>query len=222
MTHILLVEDEPSIREAERLYLEQAGWAVTEATTGDEALIAWEKERPDLVVLDLNLPGQDGLSVCKTIRTQSLIPIIMVTARVEEVDELVGLDVGADDYLRKPFSPAVLVARVRVLLRRTGNEVLRFKDIQIDPSQQTVIVKGTEHPLSTTRFRILHALAQSPGKILTRADIMESAYGPDGAAEIFDRTIDAHIRAIRQIIEDDSRQPRYVHTVIGSGYKFTP
>ena len=220
--HILVVEDEPSIREIERLYLQKAGWTVTEAADGNEALEKWQNEQPDLIVLDLNLPYKDGVEVCKSIRSTSLVPIIMVTARAEEVDELGGLDVGADDYLKKPFSPNILVARIKALLKRTGSDTLRFADITIDPNKHSVIVRDEEHELSTTRFRILHALAQSPHKILSRSEIMDKAYGPDGATEIYDRTIDAHIRAIRVVLEENPRQPKYLHTVIGSGYKFTP
>jgi len=220
--HILLVEDEPNIREVEYLYLKQAGWEVSEAEDGEQALSLWKATHPDLIVLDLNLPKLDGIAVCREIRSTSLVPIIMVTARAEEINEVAGLDVGADDYLKKPFSPQILVARVRALLRRNGSETLRFNNIIIDPAHQSVTVRGKENMLSTTRFRVLQSLAQHPGKILSRSEIMDKAYGPEGATEIFDRTIDAHIRAIRLVLEEEPHTPRYLHTVIGSGYKFTP
>jgi two-component system response regulator ResD len=216
---ILLVEDEESIREAERLYLEQAGYKVREAADGGEALTLWQERAADLVVLDLNLPVQDGMEVCKAIRKRSSVPIIMVTARVEEIDELIGLETGADDYVKKPFSPAVLVARVNALLRRNGKlDLITVGDMVIDAGKQEIRVGNRVASLSTVPFRILRILAQHPGRIYSRSELLDTAYG-DQAGDVYDRTIDAHIHAIRAAIEDNVKQPLRLQTVIGRGYK---
>jgi DNA-binding response OmpR family regulator len=216
---VLLVEDEESIREAEKLYLEQAGYVVIEAEDGEKAVTLWKERPADLVILDLNLPLQDGLEVCREIRRTSQVPILMVTARVEEIDELLGLEIGADDYLRKPFSPAILVARVNVLLRRSGKaEIITLGDLVIDSDKQEVRIGEKTVGLSTMPFRLLTVLAQHPGKIYSRSELLDTAYG-EQAGDVYDRTIDAHIHAIRTAIEENPRQPHHLHTVIGRGYK---
>lgn len=218
---ILLVEDEESIREAERLYLEQAGYRVREAADGAGALQAWKEHPANLVVLDLNLPSVDGLEVCKAIRKSSGVPILMVTARVEEIDELIGLEIGADDYIKKPFSPAVLVARVNALLRRNGQTgTIMVGDLVIDADRQEVRVGERVATLSTVPFRILRILAQHPDRIYSRSELLDAAYG-DQSDSVYDRTIDAHIHAIRTAIEENPRQPEYLKTVIGRGYRLS-
>jgi DNA-binding response OmpR family regulator len=217
---VLLLEDEAPIREVERLYLEKAGFKVHEATDGEEALEIWNGQKPDIVVLDLNVPGPDGIEVCRTIRAESSVPIIMVTARVEETDELLGLEIGADDYLKKPFSPSVLVARVRTLLRRTVTPSRQvIGEVTIDADHQMVHYSGGVAALSTVPFRILQALTQQPGKIYTRSELLDTVYG-EGAGDVYDRTIDAHIHAIRTALQDTAKPGRYVQTVIGRGYRF--
>ncbi len=218
MQTILIVEDEDAIREVERLYLEKAGFAVLEATDGQEALELWREHQPDAISLDLNLPGLDGREVCKQIRkTDTSVPIIMVTARVEEIDEISGLQIGADDYLKKPFSPSVLVARVTSLLRRVGSsDTLHFGDVTINPDAYTVTVAGEKQQLTTLPFKILHLLASNPDKIFSRDEILDRVYGED-AVNVFDRVIDAHVKAIRHTLGPAAE---HLQTVIGSGYKF--
>jgi DNA-binding response OmpR family regulator len=217
---ILIVEDESTIREVEKAYLERAGYSVLEAEDGEKALDLFSHNKVDLVLLDLNLPKVDGINVCKQIRALSGVPIIMVTARVEEMDELIGLEIGADDYIKKPFSPSVLVARVQALLRRIGEAALKIGDLEIDPEKMTVTRSGKLINLTTTQFNILYTLARTPGKVFTRDQIMEHAYNDPVERDVLDRTIDVHIKSIRKLLETDPKNPKYILTMIGKGYKF--
>jgi DNA-binding response OmpR family regulator len=217
---ILIVEDESTIREVEKAYLERAGYSVLEAEDGEKALDLFSHNKVDLVLLDLNLPKVDGINVCKQIRALSGVPIMMVTARVEEMDELIGLEIGADDYIKKPFSPSVLVARVQALLRRIGEAALKIGDLEIDPEKMTVTRSGKLINLTTTQFNILYTLARTPGKVFTRDQIMEHAYNDPVERDVLDRTIDVHIKSIRKLLETDPKNPKYILTMIGKGYKF--
>lgn len=216
---VLIIEDEDTIREFMRVYLERENFDVLEAADGEAGLVQFKKNKVDLVLLDLNLPKIDGIEVCKQIRKISAVPIIMVTARVEEIDELLGLEIGADDYIRKPFSPNILIARIRSRLRRMGNEAVVLGDLHIDPEKMIVTKKKKKINLTTTQFNILYTLAKHPGKVYTRNDIMDGAYDNYLPNDIYDRTVDAHIKSIRKAIEDNTRKPKYIITVIGKGYK---
>ena len=220
---ILIVEDEPELVKVLRSYLEQAGFSVLTAGRGDAGLSTWEHKRPDLVILDLSLPGMDGLDVAREIRRKGNTPIIMLTARLEETDRLIGLELGADDYVSKPFSPREVVARVRAVLRRAGSSlsapaVLRAGDLEIDLDAHTVSAAGQPIDLTPTEFNLLAALAAQPGRAFTRLQLLETAQG--ATYEGYERTIDAHIKNLRAKIERDSRQPRYIETVFGVGYRF--
>lgn len=217
---VLVVEDEQSIREVVSAYLKQAGFNVVEASDGEEALACFKANDIDLIILDINLPKINGLDVCKIVRESSSVPIIMVTARVEEIDELIGLEYGADDYVKKPFSPTVLVARVKALLRRHGDEVVEYNGLSIDPEKMQVKKNELTVNLTTTQFNILYILARSPGKVFSRDEILDRAYNDSIPPDVLDRTIDAHIKSIRKQIEDDTKNPKYILTVIGKGYKF--
>ena len=223
MATILIIEDEIELVKVLRSYLEQAGFTVFSALRGDSGISIWEHKRPDLVLLDLNLPGMDGLDVAREIRRKSDIPIIMLTARVEETDELVGLELGADDYILKPFSPRLVVARVRALLRRSSGataepEVLRVADLEIDMDAHTARRKGIYLELTPTEFNLLATLAAQPGRVFTRMQLLEAAQG--SAYEGYERTIDAHVKNLRSKLEPDPKHPRYVETVFGVGYRF--
>lgn len=217
---ILVIEDENSIREVITAYLKRSGFLVTEAVDGKDGLKAFSEEVFDLVVLDLNLPFIDGIEVCKQIRKNSSIPIIMLTARVEEIDEIIGLEIGADDYIKKPFMPNILVARINSLLRRVGNTKLEFPTITIDPDKMIVVKNNKELSLTNTQFNILYSLARSAGKVFTRDELIDKSYGQIEYKDIYDRTIDAHIKSIRKCIEEDPKKPKLILTVIGKGYKF--
>jgi two-component system alkaline phosphatase synthesis response regulator PhoP len=223
MKKILVVDDEQQLVKVLRGYLEKAGYAVVTAYDGLEALTVMQKEKPDFAILDLNLPGMDGLDVCKTIRRDSDIPILMLTARVEETDKLIGLELGADDYVVKPFSPREVVARVRTILRRvstatgTKGEVIRIGDLFIDLDKHTVQVGEKSVELTRTEFDILVTLARQPRRVFSRLQIMEQAQGQ--AFEGYERTIDAHIKNLRIKIEPNPKQPTYIQTVFGVGYK---
>jgi two-component system alkaline phosphatase synthesis response regulator PhoP len=222
MKVILVVDDEAKIVRLARDYLEHAGFRVVEASDGRSALEAFRANRPNLVILDLGLPGLDGLDLTRELRKSSNIPIIMLTARSEESDKLVGLELGADDYITKPFSPKELVARVRTVLRRVEtsparDEVIRIADLTLDIPRMRVTVAEREIELTPTEFQLLDALARQPGRIYTRAQLMEAVHGI--ALESYDRAIDAHIKNIRRKLEPDPRQPRYLLSVYGVGYK---
>ncbi len=220
---VLVVDDEPKIVKLARDYLEQGGFHVVTAADGQAALGSFRQERPDLIVLDLNLPGMDGLDVARTVRRDSDVPIIMLTARVDETDRLIGLELGADDYVTKPFSPRELVARVRAVLRRVQGGVhqpglVRAGDLKIDLMGYRV-TKGQEHVgLTRIEFNVLAALAQHPGQTFTRAQLLDRLHGV--AYEGFDRSVDSHIKNLRRKIEPDPTEPTYVLTVYGIGYKF--
>ncbi len=224
MKTILVVDDESQITQLARAYLEQAGFKVLLANDGKLALSTFRAEKPDLVVLDLGLPGMDGLDVTRAIRKDSHVPIIMLTARGEETDKLVGLELGADDYIVKPFSPKELVARVRAVLRRSENapsetgEMIRVGDLTLDLPRMKATVGDRLAELTPTEFQLLAALAAQPGRIFTRTQLLDAVRGV--AIESYERAIDAHIKNIRRKLEPDPRQPKYVLTVYGVGYKF--
>jgi two-component system alkaline phosphatase synthesis response regulator PhoP len=224
MPAILIIEDEPELVKVLRSYLEQAGFEVHAAYRGDTGLSAWEHKQPDLVILDLNLPGMDGLDVARQIRRKSDTPILMLTARVEETDQLIGLELGADDYITKPYSPRVVVARVRALLRRsiiapTAAQVLKMGDLEIDQTAHTVTQAGKPIELTPTEFNLLVTLVDQPGRAFTRLQLLEASQGV--AYEGYERTIDAHIKNLRAKIEPNPKKPRYIETVFGVGYRFT-
>jgi two-component system alkaline phosphatase synthesis response regulator PhoP len=220
---VLVVDDEPRIAAIASDYLRHAGYAVVIAGDGTRALQIAREQRPDLIVLDLGLPGTDGLDVARTLRAESSVPIIMLTARVEESDRLLGLEIGADDYMVKPFSPRELVARVKAVLRRTektssgGDGAVRFGDLVLDPSRLGVTRNGAPIDLTPTEFQLLLTLARRPGRVFTRAQLLDAVRGVE--VDAFERAIDAHIKNIRRKIERDTRNPRYVLTVYGVGYK---
>jgi two-component system alkaline phosphatase synthesis response regulator PhoP len=223
MASILIIEDEPELVRVLSSYLEQAGYSVLSASRGDSGLTTWEQKRPDLVILDLNLPGRDGLDVAREIRRKSDTPIIMLTARVDETDQLIGLELGADDYITKPFSPRVVIARVRALLRRSeavqmSGKILRFDEIEIDESAHSVTRGGELIDLTPTEFSLLVALASQPGRAFTRLQLLESTQGV--AYEGYERSVDAHIKNLRAKIEPDPRNPVLIETVFGVGYRF--
>ena len=220
---ILVIDDEPKIVEICRDYLVAAGFDVITASDGPQGLAAARRERPDLIVLDLMLPGMDGLDVCRELRREGSTPVIMLTARVEESDKLVGLELGADDYLTKPFSPRELVARVRTVLRRasghaTPAEVIRAGALTLDRARYRARLPDREVALTPTEFEILAALASQPGRIFSRAQLLTVARGV--AFESYERAIDSHIRNLRRKIEPSEGEPRYIITVHGVGYKF--
>ena len=220
---ILLVDDEPRIAGIAKDYLEHAGYAVVTAADGRRALELARAQPPSLIVLDLNLPLMNGLDVARAIRRDMDVPIIMLTARVEESDRLVGLEVGADDYITKPFSPRELVARVKAVLRRTAsspgaNDRIEIDDLTIDPQRLSVMRGKTAIELTPTEFQLVAALARQPGRILTRAQLLDVVSADE--VETFDRAIDTHIKNIRRKLERDPRDPQYILTVYGLGYKF--
>jgi two-component system alkaline phosphatase synthesis response regulator PhoP len=221
---ILVVDDEPKIVKQARDYLERGGFRVVDAGDGKTALARARGERPDLIVLDLNLPEMDGLDVCRALRRESDVPIIMLTARVEEADRLIGLELGADDYITKPFSPRELVARVRAVLRRVHGGVhqpglIRAGQLEIDLEGHKVVRGERSVHLTRTEFNLLVALAQHPGQTFTREQLLGRLHGV--AYDGFDRSVDAHIKNLRRKLEEDPAEPRYVLTVYGIGYKFT-
>jgi len=223
MKTILVVEDEAAIARLLRDYLEQAGFAVLVAGDGDAALHSARAAKLDLVVLDLGLPKRDGLDVTRELRRSSDTPIIVVTARGEETDRIVGLELGADDYVVKPFSPKELVARVRAVLRRVearrdGAETIRVADLEIDVSRMRVAVAGRIVELTATEFQLLAALAREPGRVFTRGQLLDAVHGV--AFESYERAIDAHVKNLRRKIEPAPGAPRYIQTVYGVGYRF--
>ncbi|KAA3643203.1 MAG: DNA-binding response regulator [Chloroflexi bacterium] len=220
---ILVVDDEHKIVKLAQDYLEQSNYRVRTATDGTTALAMARQEKPDLIVLDLNLPGMDGLDITRALRRESDVPIIMLTARVEETDRLIGLEMGADDYITKPFSPRELVARVKVVLRRVHGGVrtpglIVAGDLEIDTNGHRVRREGETIELSRTEFNILAMLAQHPGQTFERAQLLNRLHGY--AHEGYDRSIDAHIKNLRRKLEIDASDPKYVLTVYGIGYKF--
>lgn len=221
-TKLLVVDDEPNIIELNRMYLEGAGYQVVTARTGPEALDRFRSERPDLVVLDLMLPGIDGLSICREIRQQGATPIIMLTARTEDVDRIVGLELGADDYVTKPYNPRELVARVRAVLRRTNPPaetaapatVLQLGDVALDPARRTVTVSDEPITLRTKEFDLLQCLLEHQGLVLSREQLLSQVWGYDYAGET--RTVDVHVAGLRKELRASNVA---VETVWGIGYK---
>ena len=223
MKQILVVDDEPRIAEICRDYLERAGFKVFTAETGTDALAVARMKQPDLVVLDLGLPKMDGLDVTRALRKHSNVPIIMLTARVEERDKLTGLELGADDYLTKPFSPRELVARVRAVFRRAElgpqrGDVIRAADVTLDVPRMHARIGGRGIDLTSTEFELLATLMRQPGRVFTRGQLLAAIRGDE--VETFDRAVDAHIKNLRKKLEPDPRSPRYVVTVYSVGYRF--
>jgi DNA-binding response OmpR family regulator len=220
---VLVVDDEPKIVDVVRDYLAAAGFAVTTAADGATALDSARALPPDLVVLDLGLPGIDGLDVARELRRHSPVPIVMLTARGEETDRVLGLELGADDYLVKPFSPRELVARVRAVLRRTDGAVAdrdRFAvgDVVVDTARRQVTVAGRAIGLTATEFDLVAHMARQPGRVFTRAQLLDVVHGV--AVESYGRAIDAHVKNVRRKLEPDPHRPRYLQTVHGVGYRF--
>ena len=222
---VLIVEDDPHALELVRLYLDQDGHQVLEAKDGIEGLRQAREAAPDLIVLDLMLPGIDGTEVCRQVRQESNVPIIMVTARVDEEDRLAGLELGADDYITKPFSPRELAMRVRAVLRRTAREQsersqddLKQGPFTVNISHGTVQRGSKAVRLTPTEFRLLVLLMQEPGRIFSREVIIDRVFGYD--FDGFDRTVDAHVSSLRRKLDSVSGEPRFIHTVYGLGYKF--
>jgi DNA-binding response OmpR family regulator len=223
---VLVVDDEPNIREVVGLYLRRDGHAVVSASDGDEALRLYQQTQPDLVVLDLMLPGLSGLEVCRRLQATRRVPLIMLTAKGEEQDRIVGLGVGADDYVVKPFSPRELAARVEAVLRRVNEtqtvseaeKVLVFDELDIDPNTREVTVLGDPVALTAREFDLLYHLASQPKRVFTRDQLMEAVWGYTFAAET--STVTVHMRRLREKIESDPTQPRYLQTVWGVGYRF--
>jgi DNA-binding response OmpR family regulator len=224
MTTVLIIEDEVELVKVLKLYLEKAGYTVLLSVRGDHGLALWEQSKPDLLIIDLNLPGMDGLDVTRQIRKKSDIPIIMLTARVDEMDRLIGLELGADDYISKPFSPREVVARVKAVLRRTGKSVdtdgkiLEIGNLVIDLDGYRVEKDHMVLDLTPTEFSLLASMASQPGRVFTRLQLLEMSQGT--AYEGYERTIDTHIKNLRSKIESDTHNPKCIETVFGVGYKF--
>ncbi len=219
-----MVDDDPNISEVVARYLEREGYVVDVALDGDEALKKTRSHPPDLVVLDLMLPKVDGLEICRILRSQSSVAIIMLTAKGEETDKLVGLNLGADDYISKPFSPRELVARVKAVLRRSSfpsryeGESLLFQDLHIRPSTRTVKVQGDEVELTAKEFDLLLFLVQHPNQVFSREQLLNSVWDYEYFGDA--STVTVHVRRLREKIETDPTRPRYILTVWGVGYKF--
>jgi two-component system response regulator ResD len=222
---ILIVDDEPNIRDVVGLYLRRDGHDIVSAADGEEALAAFDASEPDLVVLDLMLPKIGGLEVCRRMRAERRVPLIMLTARGEEEERVVGLSLGADDYVVKPFSPRELAARVTAVLRRVeepaGREdlkVLSFEGLNIDPNTREVLVDGEPATLTAREFNLLYEMASTPGRVYTRDQLMQSVWGYTFSADT--STVTVHMRRLREKVEPDPASPRYLQTVWGVGYKF--
>ena len=224
MKTILVVDDEPKIAALARDYLEHAGYAVVVAGDGPATLALVRSRRPDLIVLDLGLPGLDGLDVARAVRRDSDVPILMLTARTDEADRIAGLELGADDYVTKPFSPRELVARVRAILRRTelatlqADAPIRALDVELDPTRMRASIAGRPVDLTLTEFTLLATLARQPGRVFTRSQLLDAIHGV--AFEAYERAIDGHVKNLRRKIEPDPGHPRYLQTVHGVGYRF--
>jgi two-component system, OmpR family, alkaline phosphatase synthesis response regulator PhoP len=220
---VMVVDDEPKIVQLARDYLEHAGFAVVVAHDGRAALATARARKPDLVVLDLGLPELDGLDVARALRVESNVPIVMLTGRSEESDKLVGLEIGADDYVTKPFSPKELVARVRAVLRRTDrprpeSEIIHVGEVALDlPRMRTTVADRTVE-LTPTEFQLVAIMAREPGRVFTRGQLLDAVHGV--AFESYERAIDAHVKNIRHKLEPDPARPRYLLTVYGVGYRF--
>jgi two-component system, OmpR family, response regulator BaeR len=215
---ILIVEDEPKLSSLLSDYLNNSGYTTEIISHGLKVIPAIRDQLPSLVLLDVMLPGKDGMEICKEIRSFSDIPIIMVTARIEEVDRLLGLDIGADDYICKPFSPREVVARVKAVLRRSLGDTIRSEDLKLDESRNKVILKGLELDLTVVEFQLLKILASDPGRIYTRNQLIDRIYHDHRV--VSDRTIDSHIKKLRRKIIDVLPDYDVIHSVYGVGYKF--
>jgi two-component system response regulator ResD len=225
METVLVVDDEPTLRDVVVRYLERAGYRALEAGDGDEAETLLRTQPPDLVILDLMLPGTDGLELCRRIRADSALPVIMLTARGEEADRIVGLELGADDYVTKPFSPRELVARVRTVLRRTNGPVeardrIQHGDLTLDSETRDVRKSGSLVSLTAREFDLLWFLASHPRRVFSREHLMSRVWGYEPAYDT--GTVTVHIRRLRAKIEDDAARPRHIETVWGVGYRFSP
>jgi len=225
MTTVLVVDDEPIVREVVVRYLEREGYRTLEADDGDAARALLQRHDPSLVVLDVMLPGTDGLDLCRWIRNRSELPVIMLTARGEEADRIVGLELGADDYVTKPFSPRELIARVRTVLRRAEPKdaaavKLSFDDLEIDPSTREVVVGSTSQKLTAKEFDLLYFLASHPRQVFARDQLMARVWGYESALDT--GTVTVHMRRLREKIEGDPSRPRRLETVWGVGYRFRP
>jgi DNA-binding response OmpR family regulator len=223
-SRILVVDDEENIRTLVETYLKNDGYEVVTAATGEDAVEKLESAAPDLVILDVRLPGIDGFEVLRRIRKRSDVFVIMLTARADELDTLVGLEVGADDYVTKPFSPRELVARVRAMLRRTRGEprvdpTVRFDGLSVDEARREVLVDGASALLTALEFDLLAALASAPGRVFTRRQLIERVWGWDFYGD--ERVVDVHIRNLRKALADPADSPRFISTVRGVGYKLT-
>jgi DNA-binding response OmpR family regulator len=223
MTTVLVVEDELEIARVVRDYLHEAGFEVIVVGDGESAVASVRSAKPDLMVLDLGLPRRDGLDVAREVRRWSTTPIVVLTARGDEADRIVGLELGADDYVVKPFSPRELVARVRAVLRRARaerrpDEVVRAADVEIDTAKMRVTRAGEPVDLTPTEFELLATLAREPGRVFTRSQLLDAIHGV--AVETYERAIDAHVKNLRKKLEPDPRSPRYIETVHGVGYRF--
>lgn len=224
MSTVLIIEDEKELSNVLKAYLERGGYDVLMTERGDRGLALWQEHHPDIILLDLNLPGMDGIDLAREIRQTDNTPLIMVTARVDEVDRLLGLELGADDYITKPFSPREVVARVKAVLRRTGKisqpetGEIRVADLAIDPLAFSALQSGVALELTPTEFSILATLAEYPGRVFSRLQLLEACQGV--AYEGYERSIDAHIKNLRAKLGDDSKTPRYIETVFGVGYRF--
>jgi two-component system, OmpR family, response regulator ResD len=226
-SRILIAEDEPSIAEVVKIYLNRAGYLVTLASSGDEAIKRLQQEMPDLLILDLMLPNLDGMEIMRWLRNQSDLPVIMLTARRSEADRIAGLEMGADDYVVKPFSPQELVSRVRAVLRRTrantldsNGDTLSLSGVTINPSTRIVTVNEDEVSLTSKEFDVLYLLAKNPKRVFSRHQLLEQVWGE---SEYIDPgTVTVHIRRLREKIEKDPSKPRLIQTVWGIGYKFDP
>jgi DNA-binding response OmpR family regulator len=220
---VLVVDDQPEIVRILRDYLERAGFSVLTAADGAAAVVVARRDKPDLIVLDLTLPTMDGLDVARALRREGEVPIIMLTARTEEADRVSGLELGADDYVTKPFSPREVVARVRAVLRRTearklqGDVVKVGESIELDVPRMVAMVDGRRIELTATEFQLLLCMARQPGRVFTRAQLLDAVHGV--AVESYERAIDAHVKNIRRKIEVDPHAPRHLQTVFGVGYR---
>lgn len=221
---ILVADDEAKIVDLVSNYLRNEGFSVISAFNGREALAAIKANKPDCALLDINMPELDGLSVAKEVRKTSDVPIVFLTARTDEIDRIVGFEIGADDYVQKPFSPRELVARVKAILRRRGGktetagEKVSFGDISVDPEKRVCTVAGKPIDLTTAQLDILVFMMRSPGRVWNRLELLQASSG--SAFEGYERTIDAHIKNIRKALDDDSDHPRFIETVRGVGYRF--
>ncbi len=220
MKKIMIVEDDENIRELLEMYFTKAGFSVITAENGREALELFKRENPHLVILDLMLPVIDGITVAKEIRKESNTPILMLTAKAEEEDRIKGLEVGADDYVTKPFSPKEVVLRVKNILKRTypDEKIIKIKDLEIFPKEMKVYQNGKEIPLTAKEFKIIFAMATKPGTVFSREKIMDEIY-TEYDDVVFDRTIDVYIKNIRKKLGDNPKNPRYIESVYGAGYR---